>query len=96
MEGSTATLDTAVNSGSLDPDSSRSAATGVTEMSTWKEDVETEVERALQRLENLANDEQKLGPSKPTEYYYEAHLRRLLAAPTRKFPVTVVSVDEGQ
>ncbi|KAF3010725.1 hypothetical protein E8E13_006785 [Curvularia kusanoi] len=96
IEGSTATLDTAVNSGSLDPDSSRSAATGVTEMSTWKEDVETEVERALQRLENLANDEQKLDPSKPTEHYYEAHVRRLLAAPTRKFPVTVVSVEEGR
>ncbi|OSS49357.1 hypothetical protein B5807_05347 [Epicoccum nigrum] len=93
VEGSTATADTAVGSGSQNRDSVGSLATGVTEMTTWNEEVESDLERVLQRLENLANDEYKLDTSKPFGYYYEAHLRRLLAAPNRRVPVTVVPVD---
>lgn len=93
VEESTATVDTAGGSGSLNRDSVGSAATGVTEMTTWNEEVESDLERALQRLENLANDEYKLDTSKPFRYYYEAHLKRLLAAPNRRVCVTVVPVD---
>ena len=96
IEDSSATVETAVGSGSLNRDSVGSAATGVTEMTTWNEEVEGDLERALQRLENLANDEYKLDTSKPFDYYYEAHLKRLLAAPSRRVRVTVVPVDMTQ
>lgn len=92
---STTTL-SGIGTGSVHPDSAASGATGVTEMSTWKEEVESEFERALQRLENLALDEYKLDPSKPMRHYYEVHLQRLLAGPSRKLPVSVVSADETQ
>jgi hypothetical protein len=93
VEDSTATVDTAIGSGSLNRDSVGTAATGVTEMSTWNEEVESDLERGLQRLENLANDEYKLDTSKPFGYYYAAHLKRLLAAPSRRVRVTVVPED---
>lgn len=96
IPSASATIDTDVGSGSLHSDSVKSGATGVTEMSTWKEEVESEFERALQRLENLANDEHKLDPSKPTEHYYQAHLRRLLAAPNRKLPVSIALMAKTQ
>ncbi|KAH6643771.1 hypothetical protein C7974DRAFT_382181 [Boeremia exigua] len=80
---------TGIGSGSVSPDSTKSAATGVTEMSTWKEEVEGRFERALKSLENLARDEHNLDSSKPMDYYYEAHLKRLLGAHKRKFPTSV-------
>lgn len=75
-----------IGSGSYHPDSQTS---GVTEMSTWKEEVEGRFMRAVQSLENLAHDEHQLDPSKPMEHYYEAHLKRLLGGPHRKIPVSV-------
>ncbi|KAJ8113358.1 hypothetical protein OPT61_g4497 [Boeremia exigua] len=83
-----------IGSGSVHPDSAKSAATGVTEMSTWKEEVEGRFERALLCLENLARDEYNLDPSKPMDHYYEAHLKRLLGAHKRKFPASVDLVEK--
>ncbi|KAJ4991440.1 pq loop repeat protein [Stagonosporopsis vannaccii] len=84
-----------IGSGSMHPDSINSAATGVTEMSTWKEEVEGTFERALMCLENLARDEYKLDPSKPMGHYYEAHLKRMLGAHKRKYPAYVDLVDKS-
>lgn len=86
---------TAIGTGSHKPKSQISILsdetqdTGVTEMSTWKEEVEGRFERALQCLENLAHDEHLLDPSKPVEQYYEAHLKRLLSNRNRKIPVSI-------
>lgn len=87
---------TGIGSGSVHPDSATSAATGVTEMSTWKEEVEGRFERAVQSLENLAHDEHLLDPSKPMEYYYAAYLKRLLGGLNRKIPVAVDLMDRTQ
>lgn len=76
----------AIGSGSHHPDSQIS---GVTEMSNWKEEVEGRFERALQCLENLAQDEYLHDPSRPVEHYYEAHLRRLLSNRNRKIPIAI-------
>ncbi|KAF3035132.1 hypothetical protein E8E12_006107 [Didymella heteroderae] len=84
----------AVGSGSHHPDSAKRFATGVTEMSTWQEEVEGRFERALQCLENLAHDEHQLDSSKSMEQYYEAHLKRLLSATSRKYPASVAVVDK--
>lgn len=84
----------AIGSGSHHPDSANSFATGVTEMSTWKEEVEGRFERALLSLENLARDEHNLDPSKPMEQYYEAYLKRMLGAASRKYPASVEVVDK--
>lgn len=65
------------------------AASGVTEKSTWAEDVEDAVNRAVQRLEQLAMDEYNCDPSKTIEDYYTARLQRLLNATNRKVKVTV-------
>lgn len=85
-----------IGSGSHHPDSAKSGATGVTEMSTWKEEVEGRFERAVKSLENLAHDEHQLDPSKPMEHYYEAHLRQLLSGLNRKIPVSVDLVHKTQ
>lgn len=90
------TIPMRIGSGSLHPDSVQSSATGVTEMSTWKEDVEATFERALLCLENLARDEHLLDSTKPMGYYYEAHLKRLLGAHARKYPASVDLVDKSQ
>lgn len=84
-----------VGSGTLHPDSVHSAATGVTEMSTWEEDVECTFERTLMSLENLARDEYLLDPSKPIGHYYEARLKRMLGAHQRKYPVSVDLLDKS-
>lgn len=75
-----------IGSGSHHPDSHTS---GVTEMSTWKEEVEGRFMRAVQSLENLAHDEHQLDPNKPMEHYFEAHLKRLLGGLHRNIPVSV-------
>lgn len=84
-----------VGSGSQHPDSKQSAATGVTEMSTWEEDVEGTFERTLMSLENLARDEYLLDPSKPIGHYYEARLKRMLGAHQRKYPVSVGLLEKS-
>ncbi|KAF1931487.1 uncharacterized protein M421DRAFT_56173 [Didymella exigua CBS 183.55] len=89
-------IEVAIGSGSHHPDSAKSFATGVTEMSTWKEDVEGRFERALQCLENLAHDEHLLDPSKPMREYYEAYLKRMLNASSRKYPASVEVVSDAQ
>lgn len=63
-------------------------------MSTWKEEVEGRFERALLSLENLARDEHNLDPSKPMEQYYEAYLKRMLGAASRKYPASVEVVGK--
>jgi hypothetical protein len=70
--------------------------TGVTEMSNWKEEVEGCFERAMLRLERLAQDEHQQDPSKPMEYYYEVHLKRLLGVGNSRIPVSVSLVDNAQ
>ncbi|UPX09759.1 uncharacterized protein EKO05_0000442 [Ascochyta rabiei] len=90
---------TGIGSGSHHPNSQISlvsADTGVTEMSNWKEEVEGYFERAVQRLENLAHDEHQQDPSRPMEYYYEAHLKRLLGIGSRRIPVSVNLVIDSQ
>ncbi|XPS74233.1 hypothetical protein M3J09_006353 [Ascochyta lentis] len=90
---------TGIGSGSHHPNSQISlvsAGTGVTEMSNWKEEVEGYFERAVQRLENLAHDEHQHDPSRPMEYYYEAHLKRLLGIGSRRIPVSVKLVGDAQ
>ncbi|KAF2631817.1 hypothetical protein BU25DRAFT_488359 [Macroventuria anomochaeta] len=87
---------TGIGSGSHHPDSAKSFATGVTEMSTWKEEVEGRFVRALKCLENLAHDEHQLDPSKPMEHYYEAHLKRLMGGANRKVPVSVELASRTQ
>ncbi|KAJ4356978.1 hypothetical protein N0V95_002850 [Ascochyta clinopodiicola] len=90
---------TGIGSGSHHPNSQISlvsAGTGVTEMSNWKEEVESCFERAVQRLENLAHDEHQHDPSRPMEYYYEAHLKRLLGIGHRRIPVSVNLVVDAQ
>lgn len=86
----------AVGSGSHHPDSAKSFATGVTEMTTWKEEVEGQFERALQRLENLARDEHLLDPSMPMQRYYEVYLKRMLGASSRKYPASVEVVGNAR
>lgn len=85
-----------IGSGSHHPNSQVSVATGVTEMSNWKEEVEGRFERALSCLENLAHDEHQQDPSKPIEHYYKAHLKRLLGNRHRRIPVFVDLVEDVQ
>ncbi|KAJ4311139.1 hypothetical protein N0V94_008093 [Neodidymelliopsis sp. IMI 364377] len=70
--------------------------TGVTEMSTWKEEVEGQFERAFARLDQLAHDEHVQDPSKPVEWYYKFHLERLLNGGSRRIPVVVKLVGDAQ
>jgi hypothetical protein len=69
--------------------SAQSVASGVTEKSTWAEDVEDSANRAVKRLEQLAEDEHKCDPSKTVAEYYTARLQRLLNTPDKKVKVTV-------
>jgi hypothetical protein len=75
--------------------SAQSVASGVTEKSTWAEDVEDSANRAVARLEQLAEDEHKCDPSKTIEEYYTARLQRLLNAPDKKVKVTVSKRVKG-
>ncbi|KAF2800582.1 hypothetical protein K505DRAFT_228445 [Melanomma pulvis-pyrius CBS 109.77] len=66
---------------------------GVTEKTNWAEEVVDDLERALSRLEQLAQDEHFDDPSKEAEEYYEARLKELLASDNRKYPVKVNKKD---
>jgi hypothetical protein len=65
------------------------AASGVTEKSTWAEEVEDGANRAVKQLEQLAWDEYNVDPSKTIENYYIARLQRLLGSVDREVKVTV-------
>ena len=71
------------------------AASGVTEKSTWAEEVEDGANRAVMRLEQLATDEYKVDPSKTMEDYYIARLQKLLNASGREVKVTVSKTAKG-
>lgn len=63
---------------------------GVTEQSYWAEEVMGDLERACLRLEQLAHDESVVS-GVPAQELYMARLRRVLAAPERKFPASWLS-----
>jgi len=94
-KGSTSTLLTAGHVGlhsrenSIKSAKSDGAASGVTEKSTWAEEVEDGANRAVKQLEQLALDEYNVDPSKTIEDYYIARLQRLLSSVDREVKVTV-------
>ncbi|KAL1595063.1 hypothetical protein SLS60_009750 [Paraconiothyrium brasiliense] len=75
--------------GSFDTIKSDGAVSGVTEKSTWAEEVEDAAERAFLRLEQLACDEYTLNPKHSMEDHYVQRLQRLLANGDRKVKVKV-------
>ncbi|KAF2445606.1 hypothetical protein P171DRAFT_268846 [Karstenula rhodostoma CBS 690.94] len=75
--------------GSFDTIKSDGAVSGVTEKSTWAEEVEEAAERALLRLEQLAFDECARNPGRSMEEHFTERLQRLLAKRDRKVKLTV-------
>lgn len=75
--------------GSFDTVKSDGARSGVTEKSTWAEEVEDAAERAFLRLEQLAYDEYTINPKRSMEDHYTKRLQRLLGAGDRKVKVKV-------
>ncbi|KAF2687856.1 hypothetical protein K458DRAFT_294007 [Lentithecium fluviatile CBS 122367] len=65
------------------------AVSGVTEKSTWAEEVEDAAKRTVLQLEQLAMDEYNVDASKTIDDYYIARWQRLLSAPDRQIKVTV-------
>ncbi|KAF1979780.1 hypothetical protein BU23DRAFT_496659 [Bimuria novae-zelandiae CBS 107.79] len=70
-------------------DTIRTNHTGVTEKSTWAEEVEDATERAFLRLEQLAYDEATINPQRSMEDYYVERLQRLLLSADRKVKLKV-------
>ena len=64
---------------------------GVLEKSNWAGEVEDQLERICQRLEQLAHDEHQMNPNTSIEDFYVARLVRLLGSDKRAVPVTVTS-----
>lgn len=62
---------------------------GVTEKSNWAEELEDSLERTFLQLEQLAHDEHNADPSKTTEEYYLARMKRLLGSGKRLVPVGI-------
>jgi hypothetical protein len=62
---------------------------GVTEKSTWAEEVEEVAERAFLRLEQLAYDECARNPTRSMEEHYTERLQRLLTKGDRKVKLKV-------
>lgn len=68
---------------------------GVTENTTWAEEVEDSVERAILRLEQLAFDDYNINPDLSLEDHYKQRLQRLLTAGNRKFKLNVSYASKG-
>lgn len=81
-----------------DGDSVESVA-GVTEKSNWGEELEDQVIRTCQRLEQLAQDEHAADSSRSVDDYYKDRIARLLGDRKRLCPLTVeksnVVKDQG-
>lgn len=68
---------------------------GVTEKSTWAEEVEDAAERSFLRLEQLAKDESTIDPKFTMEEYYVQRLQRLFKKHYRQVKVEV-SLDTSE
>ncbi|KAF9733188.1 hypothetical protein PMIN06_006068 [Paraphaeosphaeria minitans] len=75
--------------GSFDTIKSEGIVSGVTEKSTWAEEVEENAERAFLRLEQLAYDECVRNPRRSMAEHYTERLQRLLAKKDRKVKLEV-------
>ncbi|KAL5378570.1 hypothetical protein DPSP01_008982 [Paraphaeosphaeria sporulosa] len=75
--------------GSFDTIKSEGAVSGVTEKSTWAEEIEENAERAFLRLEQLAYDECVRNPRRSMEEHYTERLQRLLAKNDRKVKLKI-------
>ncbi|KAF1834849.1 hypothetical protein BDW02DRAFT_319918 [Decorospora gaudefroyi] len=94
METSTSSIETAVEPGS--GRNSLMSDAGVTEKSNWAEELEHTVERACKRLEQLAEDESMMDPSKTVADYYIARLERLLGNRERVVPVNIQKIKHQE
>ncbi|KAJ4303562.1 hypothetical protein N0V90_002461 [Kalmusia sp. IMI 367209] len=63
---------------------------GVTEKSTWAEEVEDAAERSFLQLEQLAVDEYIINPNRSMEDHYLDRLQRLLTATNQRVKVKVI------
>lgn len=80
------------NLGNAQVDGSGSQDGGVGEKSNWAEEVIGDLERALMRLEQLADDEGAADGAKPAREYYVERLIKALEAGDRKYPVKATDV----
>lgn len=65
----------------------------VTEKTNWEDEVVADVERALKRLEQLADDEGVTKPAKPAKQHYVELLQKVLDGADRKYPVTLKKTE---